>query len=159
MYDSLITWDLNPCHNHLQSCYFVVPKLRDSVGWSALKCAVWPLHLYGDCSLRVSCPILLNFLFVLMPGRNLRDLVAAICNVVFGNHSYFVVFVCQFIWCFMCLQHFWWLPFEAPVLCLYIKLILVGHWGHFYFGFLPLCFSCVFSDKGRISPEFEPVAH
>ena len=61
--------------------------------------------------------------------------------------------------CFMWLQHFWWLPFEAPVLCLYIKLILVGHWGHFYFGFLPLCFSCVFSDKGRISPEFEPVAH
>ena len=114
---------------------------------------------YGDCSLRVSCPILLNFSFVLMPGWNLRDLVAAICNVVFGYHSHFVVFVCQFIWCFMCLQHFWWLPFEAPVLCLFIKLILVGHWGHFYFGFLPLCFSCVFSDKGRISPEFEPVAH
>ena len=98
-------------------------------------------------------PFCLNFSFVLMPGWNLRDLVAAICNV------YFVVFVCQFIWCFMCLQHFWRLPFEAPVLCLFIKLILVGHWGHFYFGFLPLCFSCVFSDKGRISPEFEPVAH
>lgn len=45
MYDSLLAWDLNPFHNHLQSCYFVVPKLRDSVGWSALKCAVWPLHL------------------------------------------------------------------------------------------------------------------
>ena len=119
----------------------------------------WCTHVYGDCSLRVSCPILLNFSFVLMPGWNLRDLVAAICNVVFGYHSHFVVFVCQFIWCFMCLQHFWWLPFEAPVLCLFIKLILVGQWGHFYFGFLPLCFSCVFSDKGRISPEFEPVAH
>ena len=80
-------------------------------------------------------PFCLNFSFVLMPGWNLRDLVAAICNV------YFVVFVCQFIWCFMCLQHFWRLPFEAPVLCLFIKLILVGHWGHFYLVF------CLFASR------------
>ena len=49
MYNSLLTCgtrDFNPFHNHLQSCYFVVPKLRDSVGWSALKCAVWPFNLY-----------------------------------------------------------------------------------------------------------------
>ena len=112
-----------------------------------------PIIFMGTAVWGFLAPFCLNFSFVLMPGWNLRDLVAAICNV------YFVVFVCQFIWCFMCLQHFWRLPFEAPVLCLFIKLILVGHWGHFYFGFLPLCFSCVFSVKGRISPEFEPVAH
>ena len=45
---------------------------------------------------KVFCPILLNFLSVLLPGRNLRDLVAASCNAVFGSRSYFVVFVCQF---------------------------------------------------------------
>ena len=39
------------------------------------------------------------------------------------------------------------------------KINTCGPLGPFLFGFLPLCFSCVFSDKGRISPEFEPVAH
>ena len=94
-------------------------------GWIFMGTAVWGFL----------APFCLNFSFVLMPGWNLRDLVAAICNV------YFVVFVCQFIWCFMCLQHFWRLPFEAPVLCLFIKLILVGHWGHFYLVF------CLFASR------------
>ncbi len=114
---------------------------------------------YGDCSLRVSCPILLNFLFVLMPGRNLRDLVAAICNVVFGSRSYFVVFVCQFIWCFMCFAAFLVASFWSVRAVFVYKINTCGPLGHFYFGYLPLCLSCAFSDKGRISPEFEPVAH
>ena len=100
-----------------------------------------PYRVYGDCSVRVFCPILLNFLSVLLPGQNLRDLVAAICNAVFGSRSYFVVFVCQFSWCFAAIvvTSFW-----SVCAAFVYKIHTCGPLGHLYWLFASLPLVCVF---------------
>ncbi len=73
----------------------------------------------------------------------------SLCGARMSN---FLVFLCA-------LQHRWWLLFEASVLCMYIKLLVVSHLAIFILATCLFVISYAFSDKGRISPEFEPVAH
>ena len=119
----------------------------------------WPWKLvlfcrsYGDCSLRVSCPILFEFL--ICPDARLKPqglggsyLQRVLRGFRMSIHLMFHVFAAFLA------ASFW----SACAVFVY-KINTCGPLGPFLFGFLPLCFSCVFSDKGRISPEFEPVAH